>query len=408
MAEIITMPRLSDTMEIGKIIKWYKKIGDEVFEGDIIAEIETDKAIQDFEIDISGTLLYIGIGEKESAKVDSILAIIGNKNENINELINNIKIKKSNVEKKENNSSFNKSYSISNKIKKNKKIFISPLAKKIANEIGFSYLKINGSGDNGRIIKKDIESYYNKEKFNKQINNNYIDKYSNYSLIKKEIPNSSLRKIIAKRLLKSKLTIPNYYLNIKINMDKVIYYRNIINEKMNNIKISFNDIIVKASSIALKDNPKINSSWNEKKIIYHSKINIGIAVSIEEGLLVPVIHEVDKKSLKEISIEIKDKVIRSNNRKITSNEMNGSTFTISNLGMFGIDSFTSIINHPNSCILSIGSIIKKPIIINSKIVIKDIMNVTLSCDHRIVDGVIGSKFLISLKSLLENPILMLL
>lgn len=404
MAELIKMPRLSDTMESGKIVKWHKKVGDIILEGDILAEIETDKAIQDFEIDISGTLLFIGVNEQEITKVDEILAIIGEDGENISELIN----KKTSFELKKNSNTIldnkeNKYDNIYQNIDQNQRIFISPLAKKIANDIGISFLDINGSGDNGRIIKRDIEKYY---KLN-NIKNNSEKNTFNINSSTSVVPNSSMRKTIAERLSKSKITIPNYCLNINVNMDQAIYYRNIINGKISDVKISFNDFIVKAVATALRDHPQVNTSWTEENIIYHSDINIGIVVSVEDGLFVPVIHKTDKKSLKEISIEIKDKASRAKKYKIQQKELEGSTITISNLGMFGIDSFTSIINQPNSCIISVGAIIEIPIVQNGKICIGNIIKITLSCDHRTIDGVVGSKFLQSIKNILECPILML-
>jgi pyruvate dehydrogenase E2 component (dihydrolipoamide acetyltransferase) len=359
MAKKILMPCLSDTMEVGTLIKWHKKIGDKIKEGDILAEIETDKAIQEFESEFNAYLLYINVKEGEKVPINKMIAIIGNKEEDISKYF------------------------------KKKRIFASPLAKKIAYEKKISLKKIKGSGDYNRIIKKDIESYYKNENIN-------------------EIYHSNLRKKIAEKLSKSKLTAPHYYLTIEINMKKIIYTKKIINEKYPNIKISFNDLIIKAVSLSLNRHPKLNSSWKKNKIIYHSDINIGIAVSISDGLLVPVIFNADKKSLSCISYETKKKIEKAKLRKLTYSEMEGSTFSISNLGMFGIECFTSIINPPNSCILSIGSILKKPIINNDNIIPGYVIKITLACDHRIIDGVIGSKFLKTLKEILENPIFMLL
>lgn len=414
MAELIKMPRLSDTMKSGKIVKWHKKVGDKISEGDILAEIETDKAIQDFEIDINGTLLFIGVNEQETTQVDEILAIIGEDGENISELINKKsnfdyknQIKNNVLDQKNNYQNINID---NNNIDNNQRIFVSPLAKKIAHDIGISLLNINGSGDNGRIIKRDIEEYY-KSNYSNNIKKNFSLEENiiniNTSISKNSIPNSSMRKTIAEKLYKSKITIPNYYLSININMDQAIYYRNLINKNISDVKISFNDFIVKAVAIALRDNPQINTSWTEENIIYHSDINIGIVVSVKDGLFVPVIHKTDKKSLKEISIEIKDKANRAKKSKIEPKEIEGSTITISNLGMYGIHSFTSIINQPNSCIISVGSIIETPIVKNGKICVGNTINITLSCDHRTIDGAIGSKFLQSIKNILETPILML-
>ncbi|ABS30651.1 MAG: 2-oxo acid dehydrogenase subunit E2 [Candidatus Sulcia muelleri] len=367
MAEVIFMPRLSDTMVVGTVVKWHKKIGDKILEGDILAEIETDKAIQELEAEYNSTLLYIGIKEGESAPVNSnsVLAILGSENEDISSLLKQNKI----------------NY---------KRILISPLAKKLAFDKGISLDNIKGTGINGRIIKKDIERY---------IDNN-LDK----TISSNEVNHSNIRKIISKRLINSKIESPHYSLFIEVIMDNLIKLRDSINEKKYLDKISFNDLIVKASALAIKENPKINSSWTEKSILYHNNINIGIAVALEDGLIVPVINQVNEKSLRQISFEIKEKVIKAKEKKIQSNELEGSTFTVSNLGMFGIDSFTSIINQPNSCILSVGSIKKKPIINNDKIVIGHTTKFTLTCDHRIIDGAVGSDYLKSLKKLLQEPL----
>ncbi|WGS83122.1 MAG: dihydrolipoamide acetyltransferase family protein [Candidatus Karelsulcia muelleri] len=376
MAEVIFMPRLSDTMEEGTVVKWHKKIGDKILEGDILAEIETDKAIQEFEAESNSTLLYIGIKEGETAPVNSLLAILGSENEDISSLL------------KENQTIIKKN---------NKKIFISPLAKKIAFEKGISLENIKGSGNNGRIIKKDIEKY----------KNHLSDDKITFKKVKK-VDHSNMRKIISKRLINSQMESPHYSLFLEIKMDNLIKLRESLNEMNYLKKISFNDLIVKASAIAIKANPKINSSWTEKSILYHKNINIGIAVALEDGLIVPVIYNVDEKSLRKISLEIKEKVIKAKEKKLQSNELEGSTFTVSNLGMFGIDSFTSIINQPNSCILSVGRIKKKPIINNDKIVIGHTTKFTLTCDHRMIDGAVGSDYLKCLKHLLQEPLKILL
>ncbi|WP_185878379.1 dihydrolipoamide acetyltransferase family protein [Blattabacterium cuenoti] len=389
MAEIISMPQLSDTMEEGTVIKWNKKVGDKVSEGDILAEIETDKATQDFEIDVSGILLFIGVEEGKKTRVNDILAIIGEEGEDISHIIKNSKEKVEKILYNEN-------------IKKNKdRIFISPLAKRIAKEVGISIRKIKGSGNHGRIIKRDIETYEKTlDDNNKRIVHEQMDD--------KRVILSSMRKKIAEHLTHSKFTAPHYYLIIEIDVGKMIQLRKDLNEKLSTEeKISFNDIIIKAVAISLKKNPNVNTSWKEEEIIYHSFINIGVAVAVKEGLIVPVIHNADKKSLLQISKEIKDKALRSKSRKIKPEEIENSTFTVSNLGMYGIEFFTSIINIPNSSILSIGTVTEKPIVKNSKILIGYVMKVTLSCDHRIIDGSTGSNFLKHLKNLLEDPILIL-
>ncbi|RIU85700.1 2-oxo acid dehydrogenase subunit E2 [Candidatus Karelsulcia muelleri] len=459
MAEVIFMPRLSDTMVVGTVVKWHKKIGDKILEGDILAEIETDKAIQELEAEYNSTLLYIGIKEGESAPVNSVLAILGSENEDISSLLKQNQI--------------NNNY---------KRILISPLAKQLAFDKGISLdnNKIKGTGINGRILKKDIERYidhnlddnnldsknlddknsnnldyknldyknldyknlddknlddknlddknlYDKNLDSKNLDDknlddknlddkNLDDKNLDYKNLdyknlddkktnsSNEVNHSNIRKIISKRLINSKIESPHYSLFIEVIMDDLIKLRDSINEKKYLYKISFNDLIVKASALAIKENPKINSSWTEKSILYHNNINIGIAVALEDGLIVPVINQVNEKSLRQISFEIKEKVIKAKEKKIQSNELEGSTFTVSNLGMFGIDSFTSIINQPNSCILSVGSIKKNPIINNDKIVIGHTTKFTLTCDHRMIDGAVGSDYLKSLKNLLQEPL----
>ncbi|MGX7592361.1 dihydrolipoamide acetyltransferase family protein [Candidatus Karelsulcia muelleri] len=362
MAEIIYMPRLSDTMQEGTIVKLYKKVGEKVLEGDILAEIETDKAIQEFESEYNATLLYLGVKEGEKAKINDIFAILGEKNEKIDNLIN----------------------------KNNKQILVSPLAKKIALEEGIKLKNIKGSGPKNRIVKKDILKIIKND--NKKDDNKKI---------------YHLRKIISERLLRSKKNSPHYYLFLEIPADNLIKFKKYINK--NSIrKISFNDLIVKATALSLKKNKKINSSWKKERIIYHKDINLGIAVSLPEGLIVPVINTVDKKSLRKISKEIKEKVEICINKKISPKELEGSTFTISNLGMFGIDCFTSIINQPNSSILSVGSLKRQPIIEKKKIKIGHTMKFTLACDHRIIDGAVGSAFLLTLKEYLLEPITMLI
>lgn len=379
MAELITMPRLSDTMEEGTVIKWHKKVGEKISEGDLLAEIETDKAIQEFESEYKGYLLYIGIPEGKSAKVDSLLAVIG---ESTKIDIDNI------LSLYETNNETNNETSL-----------VSPLAKIMAKQKSISLEDIKGSGTNGRIIKRDIEKY--QLEFSNKTN-------ASSSFTVNEVINSSIRKVIAKRLTESKFTAPHYYLMIDIDMKNSINSRSIINKNLKEEeRISFNDFIIKATALSLRENNKINSSWKNDKTIFHSNINIGIAMSVEDGLLVPVIKEADKKSLLKISLEVKEKARKARNRSIYQKEMEGSTFTISNLGMFGIESFTSIINQPNSCILSVGAILEKPIINNGEVIPGNIMKVSLACDHRVIDGAIGSSFLLSIKKYLEDPILMI-
>ncbi len=415
--EIITMPRLSDTMEEGRVAKWFKKVGDQVKEGDVLAEIETDKATMEFESFYSGTLLYIGIKEGESSPVETTLAIIGDKNTDISDLINKILVKEETNEIKNLNNEQVVDDKI-NDIEKNKdsyakesafiindsgtRLKASPLAKKMASEKGIDINKIKGSGDNGRIIKRDIDSY-------KVLSTslNYGKSISAGEESSKSFPNSQMRKVIAKRLSESKFSAPHFYLGVEFNMDNLIAFR----EQYNTIpdtKISFNDIIVKACASALKKHPEVNSVWHEDQISQNHHVHIGVAVAVDEGLVVPVIKFTDEKTLPEIGSLVKDYANRARNKKIKPDEMEGSTFTVSNLGMFDIQEFTSIINQPNSAILSVGSIEQKPVVRSGEIVIGSTMKLTLACDHRSVDGVTGSKFLQTLRAYIENPITLLI
>ena len=414
---VISMPRLSDTMEEGTVVSWLKKVGDKIDEGEIIAEIETDKATMEFESFYSGTLLYIGIDVGQSAKVDSILAIIGEKGSDFSSALeqkNSATKTQGTIEQKneileEEKKSVNnvtsdnliREVSSSKKIDeighKNSRIFISPLARKIAFEKGIDINKINGSGDGGRIIKRDVDNL--KENIT---SSNFVSTESSV-----EIPNSQMRKTIAKRLSQSKFSAPHYYLTVEFDVDNLISFRTQINST-GNYKISFNDLILKASALALKDHPEVNSMWTDDKIVKFDHIHIGVAIAVEDGLIVPVIKFADNQKIQSISDTVKDFAKRANEKKLNPTEIEGSTFTISNLGMFGIKEFTSIINQPNSAILSVGAIITKPVVKNNKISIGNTMTLTLACDHRSVDGANGSKFLQTLKNYIENPAIMLL
>jgi len=401
--EIITMPRLSDTMTDGKVAKWHKNIGDDVNEGDILAEIETDKAVQDFESEINGVLLYQGVLEGEGSPVDSILAIIGPNGADISGIISG-DLKSENIGSTE---SSNKSSEVTHKKEKEitiptekERISISPLAKKIASEKGIDISKISGSGDRGRIVKRDIDSY-------KPIseNSSVSVQQKNVQFITgedSETPNSQVRNIIAKRLSESKFSAPHYYLIVEVNMDKAILARKEINS-IPDVKISFNDMVIKATAVALRNHPQVNSSWAGDKIIHHGNINIGVAVAIPDGLVVPVLKNTDQMSYSQISSEVKDLASRAKSKGLKANEMEGSTFSISNLGMFGIESFTSIINQPNSAILSVGAIVQKPIVKDGQIVVGNTMKLSLACDHRVIDGATGAEFLQTLRTYLENP-----
>ena len=414
MAELIKMPRLSDTMEEGTVASWFKKVGDKVSEGDILAEIETDKATMEFESFYDGTLLYIGVKEGESTKVDEPLAIIGEANEDYKSLLDDAKksdeVIQEKIEIKEEDKEIevvkeeleieNVPEPISKTTSSTKRIFISPLARKLAKERGISISEIKGTGENGRIIKSDVENYTSSSKDAKSKTFVGIEDFQ-------EIPHSQMRKTIAKRLSESKFNAPHYYLTVEYDMSNAIIIREQYNS-IPDIKISYNDIIIKACSLALASNPKLNSQWFDDKIRYNNHIHIGVAVGVDEGLIVPVLKFVDQMSIVDINSKVKDLAGRARNKKLALEEMQGSTFTISNLGMFDIESFTSIINPPNSVILSVGSIVQKPIVKNGNIEVGNTMKVTLACDHRVVDGLTGSKFLQTLREFIENPITMII
>lgn len=409
MAEIIKMPRLSDTMEEGKVEVWHKKVGDKVNYGDIIAEIETDKAVQEFETDVEGTLLYIGVEEGNYAPVDTILAIIGDEGTDVSSLIamsENIENKSDSAEEKiVEKPEVKVETKVNDEISKSGRVFISPLAKKLAQEKGYNIADIKGSGDNGRIIKRDVVNFVPKAITSSQ--ESTAKAVFTPSTETKHVENSQMRKVIAKRLSESKFTAPHYYLNIEVDMENVFAARKEINA-IGEAKISFNDIIVKAVAMALRKHPQVNSTWNNNETIMHGDINIGVAVAVPDGLLVPVVRNTDNKSLSQISAEVRDLASRSRERKIKADEMEGSTFTVSNLGSYGIESFTSIINQPNSCILSVGAILDKPVVKNGQIVPGKIMKLSMACDHRTVDGATGSLYLQTLKQYLETPMAMFL
>ena len=415
--QIVTMPRLSDTMEEGTVAKWNVKVGQKIKEGDILADIETDKATMEFESFYSGALIYIGIKEGESAKVDDVLAIIGDSKidqKTIDEIISSSKKSVDLItDKKESTKPELVSKSLERppeiNIQKatqpersqNGRILVSPLAKKIAAEKGINLSHIKGTGDAGRIIKRDVSEIDFSQKFRSEISLPMgIEKYD-------EVPNSSMRKAIAKRLSISKFTAPHYYLSVEFDMDNAIAFRNQFNS-VPNTKISFNDMILKATALALKNHPKVNSQWEDENIIQYSHVHLGVAVAVEDGLIVPVIKFADEMDIRQIGTTVKDFSSRAKEKKLKPSEIEGSTFTVSNLGMFDIYEFTSIINQPNSAILSVGAIISKPVVRNSQVVIGNVMKLTLACDHRSVDGVTGSLFLQTLRNYIENPITLLI
>jgi len=421
--EVVTMPRLSDTMEAGTVVSWLKKEGDKVEEGDILAEIETDKATMEFESFYEGTLLKIGLEEGETAKVDSLLAIIGPKGTDVS----NVSAKgKSKAEKKSSSdetadkkedkkedTSQNKEESKSSESSKDGgRIFVSPLAKKMAKDKGINLSEVKGSGNNGRIVKKDIEDFKPSEKPAAQASKETAAPAAPQTYVPageesfEEIKNSQMRKTIAKRLGESKFNAPHYYLTIEVDMENAMASRKQINE-MPDVKVSFNDMVIKASAMALRKHPQVNSQWTGESMKIAKHIHMGVAVAVEEGLVVPVLKFADQMSMTQIGGNVKDVAGKARNKKLQPQEMEGSTFTVSNLGMFGIVEFTSIINQPNSAILSVGTIVEKPVVKNGQIVVGNTMKLTLACDHRTVDGATGAAFLKTLKTYMENPVTML-
>ncbi len=406
--QIVRMPQLSDTMKEGVVAKWHKKVGDKVKSGELLADIETDKATMEFESFQTGVLLYIGVEEGKGAPVESILAILGKGGEDVAAIIaseankgaesiaavqsSKLESSKSEAPIAEKKSEV-KVAAIANNGERTK---ISPLAKKLAADKGISVSALKGSGDNGRIIKRDIDNFQSNGAMSTFVG---VESFT-------EEPVSQMRKVIAKRLAESKFTAPHFYLTMEIDMDEAIKAREAINT-VAGIKISFNDIVIKAVAASLRKHPKVNSSWLGDKIRYNNHIHIGVAIAVEEGLLVPVVRFADGKTLTQIGTEVRNYAVKAREKKLQPSDWEGNTFTISNLGMFGIEEFTAIINTPDSCILAVGAIKQTPVVKNGQIVPGNIMKVTLSCDHRTVDGAVGSAFLQTLKHNMENPVLML-
>jgi pyruvate dehydrogenase E2 component (dihydrolipoamide acetyltransferase) len=413
-------------MEEGTVASWLKNVGDKVEEGDILAEIETDKATMEFESFYEGILLHIGVKEGESAKVDSLLTIIGPEGTDVSEILiahkegnttsDSIKVKKESSEA-EIKQTEDQTVEVSSTNSTGGRIFASPLAKKIAKDKGINLANLKGSGENGRIVKKDVENYtpalVNQVS---EATTSPIQTTQDTAPIStfipageegsKEVKNSQMRKVIAKRLGESKFTAPHYYLTIELDMDNAIASRKTINA-LPETKVSFNDMVVKACAMALKKHPQVNTSWNGDTTRYNHHIHVGVAVAVDDGLLVPVLKFTDQMSLTQIGGNVRDLAGKARNKKIAPNEMEGSTFTISNLGMFGIQEFTSIINQPNSAILSVGAIEQKPVVKEGQIVVGNTMKITLACDHRTVDGATGAHFLQTVRSYIENPVTML-
>ena len=407
MAEIVRMPKLSDTMTEGVVAKWHKKVGDKVKSGELLAEIETDKATMDFESFYDGVMLHIGIQEGKGAPVDSILAIIGAAGEDISALLSGDAPAKAETSAKietpakSTETAVAAPATMSAAANSDQRLKASPLAKKIAEDKGIDLSKVQGSGDDGRIVKKDVENYTPSKQANSA-----VAAYTGVESYTEE-PVSQMRKTIARRLAESKFSAPHFYLKMEVEMSKAIESRKAIND-VSNVKISFNDMVVKAVAIALRSNPKVNSSWLGDKIRYNNHINVGVAMAVEDGLLVPVVRFADNKSLSQIASEVKVYSQKAKDKKLQPADWEGNTFTISNLGMYGIDDFTAIINPPDACILAVGGIKEMPIVKNGQILAGNIMKLTLSCDHRVVDGATGAAFLQTLKNLLENPVTMLI
>ena len=416
--EVITMPRLSDTMEEGTVASWLKKIGDSVSEGDILAEIETDKATMEFESFYEGTLLYVGVQEGETAPVESLLAIIGPAGTDVSGIVSgggapakaSAPAAATPVAAKEETKAAAVPVATSNA--SGGRILASPLAKKIAADKGIDLSQVSGTGENGRIVKSDVESFKAAPVAAAAPAASKSDAPAPavYTPVGEEVfeetKNSNMRKAIAKSLGKSKFTAPHYYLSIEVDMDGAIASRKKINE-VPDVKVSFNDLVVKACAMALQKHPQMNTQWKDDVTRYAKHIAIGVAVAVEDGLVVPVLPFTDQMSLSQIGGNVRSLAGKAKNKKLTPAEMSGSTFTVSNLGMFGINSFTSIINQPNSAILSVGAIVQKPVVKNGEIVVGNVMALNLACDHRTVDGATGAMFLQTLKTYLENPVTML-
>ena len=415
MAEIIRMPRLSDTMEEGNIVSWLVKEGDKVSPGDVLAEVETDKATMELESFNEGVLLYIGVKEGP-VPVDGIIAIIGAKGDDYKKLLADAESAASAPAKEEAAPAKTETApapaakatpapaAVVETNHNTDRILASPLARSLAAEKGYNLEQITGTGDGGRIIKRDVETYTPSAA--PAANSKQAPRALAPDIQYGDAPVSQMRKVIARRLSESKFGAPHFYLTVEINMDNAMAARKQVNANPD-IKVSFNDIIMKASAVALRKHPAINSSWHGDKITYHEEINIGVAVAIPDGLMVPVVRDTDLKSLTQINAEVKELAGKAKGKKLSTEEMTGNTFTISNLGNFGIEEFTAIINPPDACILAVGSIMQKPIVKDGEIVVGNMMKVTLSCDHRVVDGVTGANFLATLKSMLESPLMML-
>ncbi len=434
MAEIVKMPRLSDTMEEGVVAKWHKNVGDQVSEGDLLAEIETDKATMEFESFQEGTLLHIGVGEGDAAPVDSVLAILGEKGEDVAALLKEAEAGGGSEESKEEAPSKEEVKEEAPAPAKEEKpepskpaasasapapapavsdsmdgrIKASPLARALAEEKGIDLNRVQGSGDGGRIVKRDIDGF-NPALAPRQQSGAAASAVTPAAHMEESYTEervSQMRKTIARRLSDSKFTAPHFYLTVEIDMDNALAARKQINE-MPDIKISFNDMVIKAVAMSLRKHPAVNSAWQGDTIRRNNHVHIGVAVAVDEGLLVPVVRFADSKTFTQIGAEVRELAGKARDKKLQPSEWEGNTFTISNLGMFGIEEFTAIVNPPDSCILAVGGIKQTPVVKNGDIVPGNVMKVTMSCDHRVVDGATGAAFLQTFKQYMEQPVAML-
>lgn len=423
MAEVIRMPRMSDTMTEGVFVEWHKKVGDKVKSGDVLAEVETDKATMELESYDSGVLLYIGVEAGQAAPVDSVIAIIGKEGESYEDLLAEEQSKDTGAGSEEKAEEKPAEPQKEERIKEESpvtpqtvvaedqddgRVKASPLARKIAEEKGIALNQVNGTGDGGRIVKRDVENFVPATGTTTEAAEQVVINIPAFKGEESftEVPVSQMRKTIAARLSESKFTAPHFYLTISVDMDKAIAARKSMNE-VAPVKISFNDMVVKAAALALRQHPAVNSGWLGDKIRTNHHVHIGVAVAINDGLVVPVIRFADGKTLSQIGAETSDLAGKARARKLQPEDWEGNTFTISNLGMMGIEEFTAIINPPDACILAVGGINQVPVVKDGQVVPGNVMKLTMSCDHRVVDGATGAQFLQTLKAYLEDPVRML-
>jgi len=414
MAEVIYMPKLSDTMTEGVVAEWHKKVGDKVSNGELLAEIETDKATMEFESFYDGVLLHIGVEKTKAAPVNAILAIVGE----VGEDISNLLVGAPAVEEVKTEAPapvatpavsaptpvVEKAISTPAPVAPTdgSRILASPLAKKLAEEKGIDINMVSGTGDAGRVVKRDIDHYTPYVPGAAKAVSTNVSNVESFV----DEPVSQMRKVIARRLAESKFTAPHFYLTIDVDMDNAIASRKVLNAQ-EGVKVSFNDMVIKAVAMSLRKHPAINSSWLGDVIRRNHHVHIGVAVAVDEGLLVPVVRFADSKGFTQIGNEVREFAQKAKDKKLQPSDWEGNTFTISNLGMFGIESFTAIVNPPDSCILAVGGISQVPVVKNGQVVPGNVMKLTLSCDHRVVDGALGASFLQTLKGYLENPVTML-